>query len=435
MHNLNDMAKKRTASLIGCLVLTAACTPRGSGNPPGEPEALAPLTSQTPSDDPADWKVDTSVEYEPVIGAPRFVVPSARLPAKTRALDMASNNNGAIVFHEGRLYLAFRTAPVHFASIDTKILVVSSGDLGKTWDDEATVAMGTDLREPNFISLGGRLVLYFFQGGTNPLGFEPRNMYRIVRKAPGVWSDPVVSGVPGEIPWEVKVRGGQALMTSYAGEHYQAGPSSIEVFFKRSSDGLSWEPADATRPVSYRGGICEVGWELDEAGAFLGVGRNEDGDDSGFGSLIFTAPATATGHWDHPAHSDPTIYESPRMFRHGKDLYLIARRNLDGPFDKELTGLTPLGQKFANLAAYSLSAKRTALFRVDRASGQVVWLADLPSNGDTAFASIRRMDADRFLVANYTSPLGNPDRFWFTGQIDPAGTAIYLIEIDFRKRG
>jgi len=48
----------------------------------------------------------------------------------------------------------------------------------------------------------------------------------------------------------------------------------------------------------------------------------------------------ALGAWEiTPKQSDPNIYESPRMFRHGDDIYLVARRDVDGPFDLGYTYL------------------------------------------------------------------------------------------------
>ena len=85
----------------------------------------------SPSDDPADWLVDTSVEYEVTVGEPQWVVPSPGLPDDVKV--RASNNNVDIEFFEGRLYMGWRTGKTHFADDDVEMVVVSSGDMGKTW--------------------------------------------------------------------------------------------------------------------------------------------------------------------------------------------------------------------------------------------------------------------------------------------------------------
>ena len=53
----------------------------------------------SPSDDPADWVVDTSVEYEVTVGEPQWVVPSPGLPDDVKV--RASNNNVDIEFFRG----------------------------------------------------------------------------------------------------------------------------------------------------------------------------------------------------------------------------------------------------------------------------------------------------------------------------------------------
>jgi hypothetical protein len=37
----------------------------------------------------------------------------------------------------------------------------------------------------------------------------------------------------------------------------------------------------------------------------------------------------------------------------------------------------------------------------------------------------------RFLVANYSSPVEDPDRTWLQGQLSGEGTGIYLVELSF----
>ena len=67
-----------------------------------------------------------------------------------------------IVLHDCRLFFAFRTAPSHFASPDTVLYVISTDDPAqKSWTFERRFYLGTDLREPRFLSWNGRLFLYF----------------------------------------------------------------------------------------------------------------------------------------------------------------------------------------------------------------------------------------------------------------------------------
>ena len=69
------------------------------------------------------------------------VVPSDGLPSYVKVLT--SNNNLDVVVFQGRVFLAFRTAPSHFASDKTKLYIVSSED-EKTWKYEGEFFLGRD---------------------------------------------------------------------------------------------------------------------------------------------------------------------------------------------------------------------------------------------------------------------------------------------------
>ena len=57
---------------------------------------------------------DSDVITEPVLGEPVQVVPGDGLPAEV--IEQPANNNLGVVEHDGRTFLAWRTAPSHFAS-------------------------------------------------------------------------------------------------------------------------------------------------------------------------------------------------------------------------------------------------------------------------------------------------------------------------------
>jgi hypothetical protein len=382
-----------------------------------------------PSDDPDEYEIDTGVEYRLEVGEPRWMVPSVRLPegAETRA----SNNNVAIAYFEGRLFMGWRTAETHWASPDTKMHIVSSKDDGESWTLEHTIALGNDVREPAFLAMNGRLFFFFFEGGNDPLQFRPKNIWRIERLGEAKWSAQETLRMPGEIAWDIKERGGVAYMTSYQGNHYSADESAIEVYFSKSQDGLTWEPVDPSQPIQYFGGVSEVAFELDVDGSAWFVTRNEDGDQTGFGSHLCHAESSNLGAWDCPARSNPERYDSPELFRHGDDLYLVARRDVGGPFDQQREDLDFLDARRQYLLDYWTRPKRTAIYRIDRDTREVVPLLDLPSAGDTAFPSIRRTGPHSYLLANYTSPLDDPDLSWVEGQGSELGTRIYFVEVRF----
>ncbi|MCB9687977.1 MAG: exo-alpha-sialidase [Alphaproteobacteria bacterium] len=387
-------------------LLLAGCTP--------EPRAPDCQTfASTPSDDPADWNVGPG-SYTPVLSDVRFVVPSDALPVTPQA----SNNNVSILVAEETLFLAWRTAPSHFADVGTEMHVVSSTDDGAHWDFEHTIALGSDVREPALLLLDGQVSLHFFQGGTNPFAFEPRAIWRSVRCAPGEWTDEIIEeGDDERVVWDLKVRDGRPLRTSYTGDHY--GKGELEIHLETSDDGgATWYPV-GTDPT-FSGGSSESAIELTAAGDLWAVTRNEDGDATGKGSMLCTAPASDLGAWDCPAVSDPERYDSPELLRHGDELWLLARRDIGGPFGED-----------GGLLEYSARPKTSALYRIDQENRQVEHVMDIPGAGDTAFPQARRTGPHTFLVANYTSPLDDPDITWLEGQTSPLGTQIYLATLTF----
>jgi len=390
--------------------------------------ALAFAASSLIQDERWDTLVDPSIDYVATYTPIEWVVGGAyrkspKIPAGIK-IDR-SNNNLALGYHEGRLYFAWRTAPIHFASEKALMHIVSSRDFGQSWVHEHTIRLGRDVREPFFISYKGDLYFYYLELGKNFRKFEPRQTWVIRRQGEKQWSRPKPWGKPGEIAWEFKVRRDQVWVSSYTGNHYSTNDSKMEVELKVSSDGQTWTPHDL--PV-YRGGVSEVGFEFDEENNLWAVTRNEDGDSSGFGSHVAFADIDRYWRWQIPAKSNPRRYDSPRMFRHGDDLYLIARRDVGGVFGNGWQN------KLVRWYKYWRRPKRTALYRIDRQKREVVHLFDFPSAGDTSFPSILRTGPHSYLIANYTSPLKFPGRSWMWGQVSPQGTQIYFTTLHFAPK-
>ena len=53
----------------------------------------------------------------------------------------------------GRMFMAWRSGPTHFASSLTKMFIVSSIDGGVTWEKEYELETSKDLREPFFLEV------------------------------------------------------------------------------------------------------------------------------------------------------------------------------------------------------------------------------------------------------------------------------------------
>ena len=344
-------------------------------------------------------------------------------------VPQASNNNVSIERFAGKLFLAWRSSKDHFASKDTVTYVVHSGDEGKTWKKDLGFSIGADVREALLKSFAGKLHLFYFEAGSEATSFDPKRVVHRVRLGEGVWSEPAAITGPGEVVWDIKEHAGNLYKLSYQGPHYSFSPPTLLVKFEQSLDGFAWTPVDGAKDsVVYRGGVSEVAIEFDEEGNLYGVGRNEDGDTTGFGTQLFTAKASQLSKWTHLKQSLPVRYDSPRMFRHQGRVYLLSR-HASRPFDRGMDFLPFNVRRWLYLGLYSLNTIRTALFELNTKTLALERITDLPSAGDNSFPSVVAMEANRFLVANYSSPLVHADWSWIRGQKSDEGTQIYGIDL------
>jgi hypothetical protein len=348
---------------------------------------------------------------------PFELLPGAGLPA---GLDlMRSANNVDCAWHDGKAYMAFRTAPTHFASTRTVLHILSSTD-AQNWKLEKTVHQGADMREPRFLSFKGELHFYWFKGGSNPLAFEPDRMYRSTL-GPGGWSEAEEFYEPGYVPWRARVVGDRAIMSVYYGRGLYMGQKTGSVRLLASDDGRKWEPISAEPQVT-EPSAEEPEFEFDLEGNLWATVRLEN-----VGALIAFAPKGDLSKWTTVKTRDK--YDSALLFRHGSELYLLARRNVDGEMDKAPSWWPSKLRVAYNLARYSLTRKRTAIYRLDRVTRTISHLFDFPSHGDTAFPALMPLDAKRYLFLNYSSELGKGDYPWIWGQLQ--NTRIYSSILTF----
>jgi len=345
------------------------------------------------------------------------IVPADSMTAD--AVSQVSHNNLDIVWHDNRLFFAFRTAPTHFASGDTMLYVVSTQDQ-VTWTLETSVHMDTDLREPRLLSFDDKLFLYFAVLGYVPTSFDPQATMVTAFEGPCEWSEPEEIFEPGFIPWRTHTYDGVPYLIGYIGGEniYEVNGEPISVHWLTTEDGRNFEPVVPGQPVVLEGGSSETDFVFAEDGAVIAVSRNEAGDELGWGSKICRAEPDDLGSWN--CVGDPKKYDSPFMFRHGSEIYLIGRRNVtdDGTYDLGRRDLSAAEQTSLYERKYWLTPKRCSLWRVDPVDLDVEFVLDLPSNGDTCFASVVPLSADQYLIYNYSSPLDDPDLRWVDGQLD-----------------
>jgi hypothetical protein len=378
--------------------------------------------------------------YPPPIAAPgahdfelletRRIIPSDGLPSSIE-VSTANNNLDVTRHSDGRVYLAWRTAPDHFAGPDTVIQVMSSAD-EHTWRFERRIVMRTDLREPRLLSFKGSLFLYFSMLGRNRWQFEPHGVFMTEKRPNGTWTEPEKLKLPGYVAWRTRIEAGRAYMSAYLGGEsiYRFDGNPMNVDLLTTENGRDWVPADPKRRSVYVGGGSEADFTLDADGSLYGVIRNEAGDSTGFGSKVCEAKPGHMAEWS--CSSDVRKFDSPNMFSVGNEIYLLARRNVtrDGRYDLE--GPFHLFRSIRNQLAYVTTGKRCSLWHFDRKQHGISFVRDLPSRGDTCFPSVVKSESgDQVAVYNYSSPIDGADVPWSVGQRQP--TYIYRHLLSFTK--
>ncbi len=358
------------------------------------------------------------------------VVPGEGLPAEVIPQD--ANNNLDIVMHDGRMFLAFRTAPSHFASSETILYVVSTTD-EQTWRYEGQFAMNTDLREPRFLSWDDRLLLHFAELGDNIADFEPKGAWVAEWLGEATWSEPVplMADEPGFIPWRARVIDDVPYLIGYTGGEniYDLSGVPLSIFLLTTADGDTWEPVVPGQPVVDEGGGSETDFAILDDGRLVAVERDEAGSDLGWGSRICVAQAGDWGSWQ--CANDPRKYDSPLVFQHNGEVFLIGRRNLTdtGNYDLNMDELSASEQTLQYELDYWQHPKRCSLWRVDPDALSVSFVIDLPSRWDTCFASAIQQSETEWLIYNYSSPVDGPDVSWLEGQ--QGETLIYRMVLAF----
>lgn len=360
------------------------------------------------------------------VGQPEVLVPgpaSAPVPVVHE-----SNNNLDAIDHEGRRYLAWRTSPTHFASTEALLHVVSTGD-GQTWRHDHTVQLGRDVREPRFFVHDSSLFLYFFTLGTDWRRFEPDRIH-VCRLGDDGWTDPLAISAPDCVVWRVRRLGDRPIMTVYrgAGQLYGRDPVPTTVEFWTTGDGFDWSPVDIDNPTVHVGGTeTEVVPHPDRG--WIAVTRKEG--PAGFGSDIAHLETLESRDWR--IKTVPQKLDSPYLFRHGRQVLLVARRTLDfdGAYDLGLPGISDEMRTKIYHRVYWSTPKRTALWSIDPDSLELSHITDLAGKGDSCFPSVIDEGGGRFTVFNYTSPLAGPDLPWIAGQLGP--TEIYQVQLDLTE--
>jgi hypothetical protein len=345
---------------------------------------------------------------------------SGKLPPQCKIQH--SNNNLDVVKFKGKYYLAFRTAPTHYASPKTTMYIVSSTDL-ENWSYETEVNLGRDLREPKFAAYHDTLNFYFFTAGKSMFSFNPQEVLMARTTGNGAWTTPKSIQLDGFVPWRLRERKDTLYLSAYYGKNLynKSHKSNLRLFY--SMDAVNWQAISKEPQVDILS--AEEGeFIFDRQGDLYATVRLE-----GTGALICKADKCAINTWQKVRSKNK--YDSALLFNHNDDTYLVSRRNLDGLMDKTKNRTNETQGRTRNMVRYWWTKKVTALFKLNKNDLSLTLVSDLPSTGDTAFPGIVALDNDDYLLMNYSSNIKGRKKTWFTGQLGK--TYIYWTKLHFDK--
>jgi hypothetical protein len=314
------------------------------------------------------------------------VSPALGVTSWPAVADGKHNSNTDLIHWRGSFYLVHATAPWHFASARTELVLLRSAD-ARDWTEVTRFHNpGEDIRDPKFAVIGGRLFLYWL----NNRGFPEPTPYstRVSWSEDGARFEPARGvGHEGWLFWRPKTPdGGRSFyVTAYWHEHGKA------ALF-RSQDGLAWERVSLLHEAP---GVDETDLEFLRDGRALATARVEGrrrwfGDPDGYTLLAVAAPPYV--EWTR-TRSFLTRLDGPRLFSVDGRVYAVGRFE---PGPKQVLSST----------GSILGRKRTALYLVE--PDRLVWLSDLPSAGDTSYAGVVEHEGSLY-VSYYTSRV---DRDW-----------------------
>ncbi len=320
--------------------------------------------------------------------------------------DGRHNSNTDLVFFRDAFWLIHASAPWHFASETTRLILWKSAD-ARTWEKVAEFqSPGEDIRDPKLAVIGDRLILYALKN--TAFEAEPYLTVAAASEDGKTWTSFVDMKPEGWLFWRPESDDGGKTwyVPAYWHEH---GKSAL----LRSEDGLNWEVNsiiysgdvnDETAIMFLPGGRMLATARLEVSGYYFGDNRGN--------TLIATAePPFMT--WSYQ-HSTVTRLDGPALFSYNGRVYAVGRYQ-------------PGKKPFLFETGSILARKRTSLFLVEE--DRLVWLSDLPSDGDTSYAGVVVRGDDAY-VSYYTSSIKR-DFPWIIGMLSKSD--IMMAKVDLKK--
>jgi hypothetical protein len=385
-----------------------------------------------------DLRTPPSFETDPMIALENWVaVPAGEEPR------IQHNANTDLVYFKDAFFLIHAQSKWHLEDKNGALLVKRSTD-ARTWEPVAEITVpDTDVRDPKFAVIGGKLFLYFLPNWHfDPLPEttyytvsddgvtwkKPRELDTItaVHRFPDGTSRSVTGG--GWNLWRPKSRDGKTwyvmasgrkplvdIPTEYGGyiegDAVKTGDTTPLTVLFSSTDGVNWKEVSEVYTVH---GTFESCLEFLPDGGMIATMRCSSLGTGGYAfgnptanTVIATAPYPFTD-WSY-AHSFITRLDGATLIPLAGRIFAVGRNHLGPRFD--------MGNH--------LATKRTAFFEVER--DRLIFLFDLASNGDTSYTGVVKRGDDIY-VSYYTCPV-EKDYPWVLGVCFFPKTEIRMVKL------
>ena len=364
------------------------------------------------------------------------VDPSLGLASWDVVADGEHNSNTDLLRWRGAWWLVHAASPYHMGTPRSRLVLRRCTDPEPTpdsrWEAVAELRVaGSDIRDPKLAPIGERLFLYAL---TNQGFYAIPSGSVLATSDYGLsWSAFEPVGPAGWLLWRPKrapgpASGGGELW--YTSAYWKDHGESILL---RSRDGRGWE-----RVSTIHRGEANDETEIEflpgpdgrPSSRLLATARLEVTPDSLIGNvaastlLAFADPPYAEWSDARKVHTQVTRLDGPVLFSHGGRVFAVARAQ-PGTHRR----LARLGSVFAR--------KRTALWWIDpgretpgggEGEPRLVWLSDLPSAGDTAYAGA--VLSDGTLYTDYYTSRIDRDYPWLVGML--LATDIRMARLELR---
>ncbi|MFX1449416.1 MAG: hypothetical protein ACFFCM_01155 [Promethearchaeota archaeon] len=315
------------------------------------------------------------------------------------------NSNTDMIFWNGSFYLVHQNSPYHLTSKQSKLIIWRSSD-AISWELVKIIYLHEDIRDPKFAIIGSRLFMYALVNYGEFIASPETTIYTYTEDGQS-WKDFKFIEPYGWLFWRPKTRDNK---TWYVPAYWRGHGASILL---NSTDGINWEFV-STIFLGERNDETDI--EFFPDGRMISTGRLEGeseflfGDNSGStGIAVSKFPYKSWTYFK----SQITRLDGPCLFEYSGKIFAVGRYE-------------PQNDPVFHQQGSFFNRKRTSLFQVTEIG--LVYLADLPSCGDTSYAGVV-IRGDQAYISYYSSPI-NQDLPWILGVISKSEIRMAKIDLD-----